>query len=90
MPQFGRCVSLNSPDAHATYATHSRKQIPRPRCLFLPDTTAEFAPVCAETAQFSCITSTQQVQEVDDGIWLVTFMDYDLGYIDLEEKTCSP
>ena len=27
------------------------------------------------------------LKEVDDGIWLVSFMDYDLGYIDLEEKT---
>jgi len=25
------------------------------------------------------------VKEVDDGIWLVSFMNYDLGYIDLEE-----
>ena len=23
----------------------------------------------------------------DDGIWLVSFMHYDLGYIDLEQKT---
>ena len=23
-------------------------------------------------------------------IWLVSFMDYDLGYIDLEEKTLQP
>src|SRR5260221_11108002 len=23
------------------------------------------------------------IKEVDDGIWLVSFMDYDLGYIDL-------
>jgi transposase InsO family protein len=30
------------------------------------------------------------IKEVDDGIWLVTFMDYDLGYIDLEEKTLQP
>jgi hypothetical protein len=30
------------------------------------------------------------VKEVEDGIWLVSFMNYDLGYIDLEEKTCSP
>jgi transposase InsO family protein len=30
------------------------------------------------------------VKEVDQGIWLVTFMDYDLGYIDLEEKTLQP
>ena len=30
------------------------------------------------------------IKEVDDGIWLVIFMDYDLGYIDLEEKTLQP
>jgi transposase InsO family protein len=30
------------------------------------------------------------IKEVDDGIWLVTFMNYDLGYIDLEEKTLQP
>jgi len=27
------------------------------------------------------------VKEVDSGIWLVSFMTYDLGYIDLEQKT---
>jgi hypothetical protein len=26
------------------------------------------------------------IKEVDDGIWLVSFMAYDLGYIDLEQK----
>jgi hypothetical protein len=25
------------------------------------------------------------VKEVETGIWLVSFMNYDLGYIDLEE-----
>jgi transposase InsO family protein len=30
------------------------------------------------------------LKEVDDGIWLVSFMDYDLGYIDLEEKSLQP
>jgi len=30
------------------------------------------------------------VKEVDDSIWLVSFMDYDLGYIDLEERTLQP
>ena len=29
------------------------------------------------------------IKEVDDGIWLVSFMDYDLGYIDLEEKNSA-
>jgi len=30
------------------------------------------------------------LNEVDDGVWLVTFMHYDLGYIDLEQKTLQP
>jgi hypothetical protein len=30
------------------------------------------------------------IKEVDNGIWLVSFMDYDLGYVDLEEKTLQP
>ena len=30
------------------------------------------------------------VKEVENGIWLVSFMDYDLDYIDLEEKTLQP
>jgi len=30
------------------------------------------------------------IKEVDDDIWLVSFMDYDLGHIDLEEKTLQP
>ncbi len=30
------------------------------------------------------------IKEVDDGIWLVSFMGYDLGYIDLEEKSLQP
>jgi hypothetical protein len=27
------------------------------------------------------------IKEVDDGIWLVSFIHYDLGYIDLEQRT---
>lgn len=30
------------------------------------------------------------LKEVEDNTWLVSFMDYDLGYIDLEEKTLQP
>jgi hypothetical protein len=30
------------------------------------------------------------IKEVDDGIWLVTFIDYDLGYIDLEQRSLQP
>ncbi len=37
----------------------------------------------------STVMAGQKVglKEVDDGIWLVTFMQYDLGYIDLEQRT---
>ena len=30
------------------------------------------------------------IKEVDDGIWIVTFMRYDLGFIDLEQQTLQP
>ena len=40
----------------------------------------------------SCVLAGQRVgiKEVDDGIWIVSFMHYDLGYIDLEQKTLQP
>jgi transposase InsO family protein len=30
------------------------------------------------------------IKEVDDGIWLVSFTHYDLGYFDLEQRTLQP
>jgi transposase InsO family protein len=30
------------------------------------------------------------IKEVDDGIWLVSFLRYDLGFIDLEQRTLQP
>jgi hypothetical protein len=30
------------------------------------------------------------VKDVDEGIWIVSFMHYDLGYVDLEQKTLRP
>jgi transposase InsO family protein len=41
---------------------------------------------------FSTVFAGQAVglKEVDEGIWLVSFMDYDLGYVDLEERTLQP
>lgn len=33
---------------------------------------------------------TLGIKEVDDAIWLVSFMHYDLGYIDLEQRTLQP
>ena len=33
---------------------------------------------------------TVGIKEVDEAVWLVSFMHYDLGYIDLEQKTLQP
>ena len=33
---------------------------------------------------------TLGIKEVEENTWLVSFMDYDLGYVDLEEKTLQP
>jgi hypothetical protein len=30
------------------------------------------------------------IKEVDDGIWVASFSQYDLGYFDLEQKTLQP
>jgi hypothetical protein len=30
------------------------------------------------------------IQSHEEGIWLISFMEYDLGYIDLEEKNLQP
>ena len=30
------------------------------------------------------------IKEVDEGIWLASFMHYDLRYFDLEQKTLQP
>jgi transposase InsO family protein len=40
----------------------------------------------------STVLAGQRVglKEVDDAIWLVSFMAYDLGYIDLEQRTLQP
>src|SRR3954465_8360728 len=40
----------------------------------------------------SCVLAGQRVgiKEVDEGIWIVSFVHYDLGYIDLEQKTLQP
>jgi hypothetical protein len=31
-----------------------------------------------------------EIEEIDDGIWLVSFSHYDLGYFDLERELCNP
>ena len=50
--------------------------------------------VLGSTAAVSCFggrsAPLRGPQEGFDGIWLVSFMDYDLGYIELEERTLQP
>ena len=36
------------------------------------------------------VGQTLGIKEVDEGIWLVSFMDYDLGHIDLEQRSLQP
>ena len=57
-----------------------------PRHRLRPDLSAP------QEDQFKYLLAGQAlgIKEVDDGIWLVSFMHYDLGYIDLEEKTLQP
>jgi hypothetical protein len=45
-----------------------------------------------EKINFSQIFAGQPVgiKEVHDDIWLVSFMDYDLGYFDLETRVLEP
>jgi putative transposase len=45
-----------------------------------------------EKINFSTVFAGQAVgiREVHDDIWLVSFMDYDLGYFDLETRVLEP
>jgi len=45
-----------------------------------------------EKINFSQVFAGQAVgiKEVHDDIWLVSFMDYDLGYFDLETRVLEP
>jgi hypothetical protein len=40
------------------------------------------------TSQLAC--QKLGIKKVDDGIWLVSFMHYDLGYFDLKQKPLQP
>jgi hypothetical protein len=51
-------------------------------------------PICLHRKKINLSTAfagqALGIKEVEEGIWLVSFMEYDLGYIDLEEKTLQP
>jgi hypothetical protein len=50
------------------------------------------ASACIARGSISTVLAGQRlgIKEVDGGIWLVSFMHYDLGYFDLEQKTLQP
>jgi hypothetical protein len=50
------------------------------------------ASACRERVNISTVLAGQRlgIKEVDEAIWLVSFMRYDLGFIDLEQKTLQP
>jgi hypothetical protein len=70
--------------------------IPEPHCPFHDRTVVvtSCGRLCLynKKINFSVSLAGQAVgvKEVDHGIWLVSFMGYDLGYIDLEEKNLQP
>jgi hypothetical protein len=45
---------------------------------------------CAENISTVFAGQRLGIKEVDDGIWLVSFTHYDLGYFDLEQRTLQP
>jgi hypothetical protein len=57
----------------------------------LPDLTYPFC-LHRKRINVSTVLAGQKlgIKEVDDGIWLASFMHYDLGYFDLEQKTLQP
>ena len=48
------------------------------------------AALCREFGISRKTSHAVGVKEVDDGTWLVSFINYDRGYIDLEERTLQP
>ena len=53
---------------------------------------ADASACIAKKINISTVLAGQRlgIKEVDDGIWLASFMHYDLGYFDLEQKTLQP
>jgi hypothetical protein len=63
--------------------------VPRPRCRGHQLRTSLLVQP-EDQPQRTLAGQAVGVKQVDHGIWLVSFMDYDLGYLDLEQKTLQP
>lgn len=70
---------------------HSRTALPVPRPYVM---VTSCGPLCLFRKKINlsrCLAGQAVgVKEVDEGIWLVSFMDYDLGYVDLEARDLQP
>ena len=79
---FGEFATLLRP-ADLTYPLHDRDAL-----------VTACGPICMhrKRVNISTVLAGQRlgIKEVDDGIWIVSFMNDDLGFIDLEQKTLQP
>ena len=80
--KFGFCNPLSR---HRRTAVSVSRQDRRRHPLRSP------LPLSQKNQLSTCLTGQAVgIKEVDDGFWLVSFMQYDLRYVDLEEKTLQP
>ena len=67
---------------------------PENRLVYDPSVVTNCGRICLghKKINFSTVFAGQAVgiKEVHDDIWLVSFMDYDLGYFDLETRVLEP
>ena len=89
-------LDMKSPAEVYTASTRPYNGIPEPHYPFHDRTVmvTSCGRLCLFRKKINLSTSlagqTVGIKEIDDGIWLVSFMSYDLGYVDLEEKTLQP
>ena len=78
--------------------SHPSAQVPSPRLTYPLHDRDVLVTACGRICMhrkrinISTVLAGQRlgIKEVDDGIWFVSFMHYDLGFIDLEQKTLQP
>jgi hypothetical protein len=82
---------MKTPSEH--YAPSPRPYAGLPNS-HIPCMTATSSSICMHRKRInvSTVLAGQRLgmKEVDEDIWLVSFMSYDLGFIDLEHKTLQP
>ena len=91
-PSFSARASMSRactvrPSACISAATISHDEPVLVRCAYRTVLVTSCGRLCLYRKKINLSTSLAGqavgIKEVDNGIWLVSFMDYDLGYIDL-------